>query len=263
VTALVLSLLFIAEPPQVSGPDAPLYWKPGMTAPRMVEDNCVGERLTGVVPTSGSRGEALVKFVVRADGAVGEFAVMQGVDDDELARLIEAAVRRCAWKPGTDTDGRTATQWTVLPIRYDAAEDDDPARKDSKSIQGLTTAVEISPTNLSEAGKTPAGRSYFRRLWLDIFAKWDPMSAARSRDPTGNRFFSKSRQTLLKVTLDARGALVDAQVARSSGLNFLDQTALDAVGSAQPFDSPPPELLGEDGLLRFTFGFNVSAGRVK
>lgn len=253
---IAIWVLLAATPSAAPTPGEPLFWKPGMTAPRMAKDNCVGEKLTGLVPTSGDRGEALVKFVVRTDGTVGEFAVMQGADEEDTARVIEAAVRSCEWTPGKDAAGTTVAQWAVLPIRHPGDE-----AAGSGGAPGLTTSVEISPTNLRELGKSPEGKAFFGRLRQDIAVKWDPMNAARSRDPTGERFTWKFRQTILKITLDARGRLVDAQVTRSSGLDFLDQAAVDAVAGAQPFDAPPTELLGEDGKLRFTFGFTVSDGR--
>ncbi len=259
--ALVLPLLLASDGPPVAGSDAPLYWKAGMTAPRMVKDNCVGEKLTGLVPTAGDRGEALVKFVVQVDGGVGEFAVMQGADDEETARVIEAAVRSCEWVPGKDTAGKTAAQWTVVPIRYLGAEKGDAGGGDGGGTAGLTRLADVSPTNLQEAGKTPEGRAFLGQVRQDVAVKWDPTSALRARDPTGKRLPSRDRETILKITLDAGGRLVDARITKSSGLDFLDQTAIDAVAGAQPFGAPPTELLGEDGKLRFTFGFALSSGR--
>ena len=46
-------------------------------------------------------------------------------------------------------------------------------------------------------------------------------------------------------------------MARSSGLDFLDQTAIDAFKRAQPFPDPPGSLADEHGVIPFTFGFRV------
>jgi TonB family protein len=57
---------------------------------------------------------------------------------------------------------------------------------------------------------------------------WNPMDAARFRDPTGSRYFTKDRTTILSVVLNPQGGITEIKVARSSGLDFLDQTAIDA-----------------------------------
>src|SRR5262249_41899702 len=44
-------------------------------------------------------------------------------------------------------------------------------------------------------------------------------------------------------------------VSRSSGLDFLDDAAMEAFHSAAPFGPPPPGLLGNEGTVTFPFGF--------
>jgi TonB family protein len=86
------------------------------------------------------------------------------------------------------------------------------------------------------------------------------MSAASARDPTGSRYFQKDRTTILAVTLNPQGSVTEIKVARSSGLDFLDQTAIEAFEKAQPFVNPPNGLADSHGDIRFTFGFHVSTG---
>jgi len=101
---------------------------------------------------------------------------------------------------------------------------------------------------------------FFNLMKQKVKAKWDPMAAARERDPTDSRYFNKDRTTVLSVTLNPQGSITDIRVARSSGLDFLDQTAIDAFEKAQPFMNPPPGLADARGDIRFTFGFHVSTG---
>ena len=89
---------------------------------------------------------------------------------------------------------------------------------------------------------------------------WNPMDAARVRDPTGSRYFNKDRTTVLLGDAQPAGDVTEIKVARSSGLDFLDQTAIDAFEKAQPFVNPPPGLADARGDIRFTFGFHVSTG---
>ena len=101
---------------------------------------------------------------------------------------------------------------------------------------------------------------FFNRVKQNVAEVWNPMDAARVRDPTGSRYFNKDRTTVLAVTLNPQGTITEIKVARSSGLDFLDQTAIDAFEKAQPFVNPPPGLADARGDIRFTFGFHVSTG---
>ena len=102
---------------------------------------------------------------------------------------------------------------------------------------------------------------FFNQVKQKVAEVWNPMDAARVKDPTGNVYFNRDRTTVLSVTLDLQGTITEIKVARSSGLDFLDQTAIDAFKRAQPFMFPPPGLADARGDIRFTFGFHVSAGR--
>jgi TonB family protein len=101
---------------------------------------------------------------------------------------------------------------------------------------------------------------FFNRVKQNVAEVWNPMDAARVRDPTGNIYFNKDRTTVLSVTLNPQGTITEIKVARTSGLDFLDQTAIDAFEKAQPFVNPPPGLADSRGDIRFTFGFHVSTG---
>ena len=101
---------------------------------------------------------------------------------------------------------------------------------------------------------------YFNRIKQAVASSWDPNSALRARDPTGERFAYKDRTTVVAVTLDDRGSLTDVHVARTSGVDFLDQTALDAFHKAQPFVNPPRGLADSHGEIHFTFGFYLEVG---
>ncbi len=100
---------------------------------------------------------------------------------------------------------------------------------------------------------------YFNRMKQAVAASWDPHTPLAQRDPTGSRFAYKDRITVLQVTLDDQGGLAGLAVRRSSGVDFLDQAALDAFRKAQPFPNPPHGL-AENGAIQFTFGFYLEVG---
>jgi TonB family protein len=49
-------------------------------------------------------------------------------------------------------------------------------------------------------------------------------------------------------------------VVKSSGVDFLDEIALDAFRKAQPFVNPPRGLADPRGEIDFTFGFYLETG---
>ena len=53
---------------------------------------------------------------------------------------------------------------------------------------------------------------------------------------------------------------VGYDVHRSSGVDFLDATALDAFRKAQPFVNPPRGLANDHGEIAFVFGFYLEVG---
>ncbi len=101
---------------------------------------------------------------------------------------------------------------------------------------------------------------FFNRVKQSVSEHWDPAAAARTRDPTGERYLYKERVTWLSVTLDAGGTLTDAHVVRTSGVDFLDRAAIDAFQKAQPFMNPPKGLADGSGEIKFTFGFYLEVG---
>mgnify|MGYP001215872481 CR=1 FL=1 len=103
--------------------------------------------------------------------------------------------------------------------------------------------------------------SFFNRVKRNVAETWDPISALRKRDPTGQIYAFKDRHTLLSITLDAEGRISDVHVEKSSGLDFLDHEAIAAFMRAQPFPNPPKGLVDERGAIQFQFGFYLELGR--
>jgi TonB family protein len=102
--------------------------------------------------------------------------------------------------------------------------------------------------------------SYFNRIKQAVATQWHPDSTLQLRDPTGQRFAYKDRITVLAVTLDSAGSLKNVQVQRSSGVDFLDLTAVDAFRKAQPFANPPRGIANDRGEIGFMFGFYLEVG---
>lgn len=102
--------------------------------------------------------------------------------------------------------------------------------------------------------------SFFNRMKRGIAQHWQPQREYRRRDPTGNIYGVRTRTTVLEVTLKSDGSLEDVEVTQSSGLDFLDNVAISAMRSAQPFPNPPKGMMNEDGYIVFGFGFTLDFG---
>ncbi len=102
--------------------------------------------------------------------------------------------------------------------------------------------------------------TYFNRIKQAVSSTWNPQRALDQRDPDRTVFGNRDRYTLLTVTLDDTGALKGVVVKRTSGMEFLDKTTVEAFKRAQPFANPPPGIVEPNGEIRFTFGFYLEVG---
>lgn len=96
---------------------------------------------------------------------------------------------------------------------------------------------------------------FFERVKGQVRRHWDPNRVYQLRDPTGELYPRRDRLTVLAVVLDTTGKVLDARVTQASGLKFLDDEAVRAMWAASPFTNPPKGLIGDDGRVRFQFGF--------
>jgi TonB family protein len=102
--------------------------------------------------------------------------------------------------------------------------------------------------------------TYFNRIKQAVSTTWNPQRALDQRDPERTLYGSRDRYTLLSVTLDTTGALKEVVVKKTSGVEFIDKTTVEAFKRAQPFANPPPGIV-DNGEIRFTFGFYLEVGR--
>ncbi|RMH41795.1 MAG: energy transducer TonB [Deltaproteobacteria bacterium] len=99
--------------------------------------------------------------------------------------------------------------------------------------------------------------TFFNRVKRQVAQNWHPEEVYRRRDPTGNIYGVKDRITVLTVSLTRDGALDEVVVSKPSGVDFLDEEAIQAFRLAQPFPNPPTGLV-DDGTGRITFRFGFA-----
>lgn len=104
-----------------------------------------------------------------------------------------------------------------------------------------------------------AHTAFFNRVHQKVTDHWYADQIYRKHDPTGPLFGPCDHHaTELIVEVLAGGQLRSVELAKSCGLDFLDEETIAAVRSAAPFESPPRDLVSTHGFVRF--GFNVVFG---
>ena len=111
--------------------------------------------------------------------------------------------------------------------------------------EGATTALNAKQWKFA---------SFFNRVKRQVAQHWRPALQYEKRDPTGNIYGSGQWVTLLRIILKPDGSLSSVTVAKPSGLEFLDDEAVEAIKRGSPYPNPPPQLVSE-GVVGFRFGF--------
>jgi TonB family protein len=122
------------------------------------------------------------------------------------------------------------------------------AARPGRPLTHSSLNVELNTETLERA-------TFLKNLKEQIFARWHPEADFRARDPSAARFGHRDRYTELCIRIANDGHVADALVHTSSGLDFLDAEATDALRAAQPFLAPPPSEGLPDGSVVFRFGF--------
>ncbi len=96
---------------------------------------------------------------------------------------------------------------------------------------------------------------FFNRVKRQVADEWHPELVYVRHDPNGNVYGIKDRVTVLRIHLTPDGKLAGWTVLQSSGVDFLDDEAIDAFKKAAPFPNPPKDLVEGDGQIHFNFAF--------
>ncbi|MEI6804959.1 MAG: TonB family protein [Myxococcaceae bacterium] len=100
--------------------------------------------------------------------------------------------------------------------------------------------------------------SYFNRIKESVGRIWAPIPQMRRYDPAGALIGKQDHMTVLEITLDKTGTVIDTQIKTSSGVFYLDDEAIRAFQKASPFPNPPQALFASEEKFSFSFGFVVN-----
>jgi hypothetical protein len=180
---------------------------------------------------------------------------------DEVMPRVSDAGKRPVAKSDATSEAVEDTQGILRPGRG--------AKDFLKNHKALGDGTSDHLPDVAEGDRTVLNANSYR--FADFFLQvkraverqWRPSEVYLQRDPTGQVYGVKDRYTVLRVTLDGAGRLVDVTTSRQSGLDFMDAEAKRSFGAAAPFLNPPVGLAGPDGMIRFEFGFffEISNGR--
>lgn len=104
--------------------------------------------------------------------------------------------------------------------------------------------------------------SYYQRIKDQIRQYWEP--GVREKVKIIYRqgrtiASSKDRMTQVLVTLDSSGGLIKVEVLNSSGVQQLDDAAVEAFRAAAPFPHPPAGMVETDGTIKIRWDFILEA----
>jgi len=99
--------------------------------------------------------------------------------------------------------------------------------------------------------------TFFHRVADAIRSEWVGGAVLARADPGGLVYGLDDRVTVVHVTIDTAGNVVDLALAETSGAAPLDDEALRSFREAGPFSHPPAALFRGRDRFSFTFGFNV------
>ncbi len=103
--------------------------------------------------------------------------------------------------------------------------------------------------------------SYFSRIREQLSQHWQPKVREKmvkifhnnqGRSPAS---LSQERVTKLLITLDEKGLLINVQVLSDSGIQDLDDAAIEAFRAAAPFPNPPKDVMEANGTVQIRWDF--------
>ena len=104
--------------------------------------------------------------------------------------------------------------------------------------------------------------TYYNRIRNQLSQYWEPKIKQKilALFKKGRRIASdKDRITRVQIVLDSEGLLMKVQVMGASGVQDLDDAAVEAFKAAAPFPNPPKGIIEPDGTVKIQWEFVVEA----
>lgn len=137
-------------------------------------------------------------------------------------------------------------------------ENDDSVRNFSEGLEGgqqtlIDRDLPIGSENMLNTQES-VYYSFYARLYQAIAPVWQ----RKVREvPTQRRLAQGEYSTVVDVTLDSEGNLLEIESIRSSGVSDLDQAVFDSWHKIRNFPNPPPGLLDSKQQIHIGWAFTV------
>lgn len=140
-----------------------------------------------------------------------------------------------------------------------------PSLKELERVSGAPVNDHLPDVETDAETRLNAWRwkhaTFFNRVADGVRRTWVGPEVLGERDPSGRLYGSDDVFTVLQVTIDREGNVVDVMVAEPSGHDFYDDEAIRSFKDSGPFANPPAALFQGGERFTFTFGFSVSYER--
>ncbi len=103
--------------------------------------------------------------------------------------------------------------------------------------------------------------SYFNRIKLKLEVYWRNSIREKARQlgqQDRNIFINGNKITSLVVLIDEDGSIISIKIQTPSGINELDEVAVESFNKSGPFPNPPKGMLN-DGVAKIEWGFVVQS----
>ncbi len=104
--------------------------------------------------------------------------------------------------------------------------------------------------------------TYYNRIRNQLSQYWEPKIKQKilALFKQGRRIAStEDRITKVLITLDSKGVLIKVQVLGASGVQDLDEVAVEAFKAAAPFPNPPKGIIEADGTVKIQWDFVIES----
>lgn len=103
--------------------------------------------------------------------------------------------------------------------------------------------------------------AYYSRIKEKLRIHWEPRVRERVRQliQQGRSLASQDRITKILIILNPQGQLIRIEVLGQSGVEDLDQAAMEAFRASAPFPNPPKGIVEEDGTIKIRWDFVLEA----
>lgn len=104
--------------------------------------------------------------------------------------------------------------------------------------------------------------TYYNRIRSQLSQYWEPKIKQKIMGlfKQGRRIAStEDRITKVLIILDSKGVLMKVQVLGASGVQDLDDVAVDAFKAAAPFPNPPKGIIEPDGTVKIQWDFVIES----